>query len=92
MTGNLAISRTVSAYFATFVVMVFAPWIYFVYPSVNPHTLLAALISGSLVAFALLPKGKQETLIALAATTLLLIPSNVVGHYLAHVTTVGCYD
>ncbi|UVO53450.1 hypothetical protein [Sphingomonas sp. SUN039] len=85
-------TRMVLACLAVLIVMIFSPWIYLAFPSANPHFVALPFAVGAATAFALMPKGKKEAAIALAVAALLVVPTNIAGHSLAHVWKVGCYD
>lgn len=74
----------------TFLLMTLFPWIYFVYPHINP--LGIAFVTGLGTAFLLLPKSWNSVMIATATAALLVIPTNIVSHMAAHLLLIGCYD
>lgn len=78
---------------AVVAIMTFLPWVYFIdSPHKSAQILGLPFVIGIVAALTLVPKKWDWIMIAIAFVVLSIVPTNILGHALAHAFQLGCYD
>ena len=78
---------------AVVAIIIFLPWVYFIDPPhKNAQILGLPFVIGIVAALTLVPKKWDWIMIAIAFVVLSIVPTNILGHALAHAFQLGCYD